>query len=187
MTQPTCLLCRTADLSAVSCSSHVCCVTQQTCLLCDTADITAVPHGRHVCFVAQQRCLLCHTADMSAVLRSRLVLVCHTADMSAALHSKPVLRCQSAEGFTVSRSRHVCCVTQQTCMLFQTADTSAVWPLAWILKVRSVIVRRWAFVFSKRETAIYIHTYNVSNGRFPVDRDFEYIEFVFCRDLGLFF
>ena len=62
--QQTCLLCHTADMSAVSHSRHVCCVTQQTCLLCHTADMSAVSHSRHVCCVTQQTCLLCHTADM---------------------------------------------------------------------------------------------------------------------------
>ena len=50
---------------------HVCGVTQQTCLLCDTADMSAVPHSKHVCRVTQQTCLLCHTADRSAVRHSR--------------------------------------------------------------------------------------------------------------------
>ena len=44
-------------------SRHVCCVTQQTCLLCHTADMSAVSHGRHVCCATQQACLLSHTAD----------------------------------------------------------------------------------------------------------------------------
>ena len=46
-TQQTCLLCDTADMSAVCHSIHVCCVTQQTCVLCDTADMSAVSHSRH--------------------------------------------------------------------------------------------------------------------------------------------
>ena len=33
--------------SAVKHSRHVCCLTHQTCLLCDTADISAVSHSRH--------------------------------------------------------------------------------------------------------------------------------------------
>ena len=66
-----CLLCHTADTSAVSHSSHVCCVTQQTCLLCHTADMSAVSDSRHVCRVTQQTYLLCHTADMSPVSYSR--------------------------------------------------------------------------------------------------------------------
>ena len=40
-------------------SRHVCYVTQQTCLLCVTADMSAVQHSRHVCCVTQQTCLLC--------------------------------------------------------------------------------------------------------------------------------
>ena len=53
-------------------SRHVCCVTQQTCLLSDTADMSAVRHSRHVCCGTQQICLLCNTMDMSAVRHSRL-------------------------------------------------------------------------------------------------------------------
>ena len=78
VTQQGCLLCHTAGMSAVSRSRHVCCFTQQTCLLYTTADKSAVPHSRHVCCVTQQTCLLCRAAGMSAV----------------------------------SLSRHVCCVTQ---------------------------------------------------------------------------
>ena len=40
---------------------------QQTCLLCETADISAVSQSRHACCVTQQTRLLCRTADMSAV------------------------------------------------------------------------------------------------------------------------
>ena len=40
---------------------------QQTCLMCDTADMSAVSHSRNVCCATQQTCLLCHTADMSAM------------------------------------------------------------------------------------------------------------------------
>ena len=51
------------------------CVTQQTCLLCHTADMSAVTHSRHVCCVTPQTCLLCHMADMSsAVSRSWMFL-----------------------------------------------------------------------------------------------------------------
>ena len=35
-------LCPTAYMPAVSYSRHVCCVTQRTCLLCDTADMSGV-------------------------------------------------------------------------------------------------------------------------------------------------
>ena len=59
---------------------HVRRVTQQTCLPCRTADMSAVSHSRHVCCVAQQTCLLCHTADMSAVSR---LLICGSCDISA--------------------------------------------------------------------------------------------------------
>ena len=41
------MLCRTADMSAVSHSKHVSCVTQLTCLPCDTADMSVVWHNRH--------------------------------------------------------------------------------------------------------------------------------------------
>ena len=67
VTQQTCLLCHTAEMSAVSHSRDVCCVTQQSCLLCHAADMSAASHSRHVCCVTQQTCLLCHTADMSEV------------------------------------------------------------------------------------------------------------------------
>ena len=53
----TCLVCDTADMSAVSDNRHVCGVTQQTCLLCDTADMSPVSDNRRVCGVAQQTCL----------------------------------------------------------------------------------------------------------------------------------
>ena len=38
-------------MSAVSHSRHVCRLTQQTCLLCHTADISVASHSRHVCCV----------------------------------------------------------------------------------------------------------------------------------------
>ena len=63
VTQQTCLLCDTADMSTVWQSSHVCCVTQKTCLLCHTEDTTAVWHSLHVCCVTRQTCLLWDTAD----------------------------------------------------------------------------------------------------------------------------
>ena len=56
-----------ADMSAVSHSRHVCCVTLQTCALCHTADMSAVPHSRHACCFTQQTYRLCHTGDMSAL------------------------------------------------------------------------------------------------------------------------
>ena len=65
VTQQTCLLCGAAGMITVLHNRHVCCTTQQTCLLCHTAE--AVSHSRHVCFVAQQTCLLCDTAHMSAL------------------------------------------------------------------------------------------------------------------------
>ena len=69
----------------------------------------------------QQTCLLYDTADVSA-------------DMSAVSHRRHVccvtqqtcLLCHSADMSAVSHSRHVCCVTQQTCLLCHTADMSAV-------------------------------------------------------------
>ena len=92
VTQQTCLLCDTSDMS--------CCVAQQTqtCLLCDAADVSAVSHSRHGHCVAPQTCLLCNPADMSAVSHSRHVcfatqhtcLLCHTAEMSAVPHSRHV-------------------------------------------------------------------------------------------------
>ena len=36
---------------------------QQTCLLCDTADMSAVSHSRHVCCATRQACLLCRTTE----------------------------------------------------------------------------------------------------------------------------
>ena len=56
-----------------------CPVTQQTCLLCRTADMSAVSHSRHVrwshsrhvCCAAQHACLLCHTAGTSVTSHSR--------------------------------------------------------------------------------------------------------------------
>ena len=49
VTQQKCLLCLTADMSAVSHSRHVCSVT----------------HSRHFCSVTQQTCLLCQTSESS--------------------------------------------------------------------------------------------------------------------------
>ena len=91
-------MCYMADMSAVSHSRHVCCVTQQTCLRRHTADMSAVSHSRHVCWVTQQTCLLCHTANMSAMSHSRHVccvtqqicLLCRTTDMPAVSHSRHV-------------------------------------------------------------------------------------------------
>ena len=53
--------------SAVTHSRHVCAVTQHTCLLRQTADMSAVSTSRHVCCVTQQTSLLSDTANMSAV------------------------------------------------------------------------------------------------------------------------
>ena len=84
VTQQTCLLCHTANMSAVS-HSMTCLLyqaaTQQSCLLCRTADMSVVSRSntavmsdesesRHVCCVAQQVCLLCPTAGISAVSHS---------------------------------------------------------------------------------------------------------------------
>ena len=60
VTQQTCLLWDTADMSVARRSRHVCCATQQTCLLCDKMDMSAVSHSRHVCRGKQ----LFDTADM---------------------------------------------------------------------------------------------------------------------------
>ena len=57
----TCLLCRTADVSAVLQSRHVCCVT------CHKGGMCAVPRSIHVCCFTQQTCLLGDTTGMSAV------------------------------------------------------------------------------------------------------------------------
>ena len=80
VSQQTCLLCHTADMSDVSLivqtrllvhtadmsggsrsrhvcgvvQQNVCCVARQINLPCDTADMPAVWRNRHVCFVAQQ-------------------------------------------------------------------------------------------------------------------------------------
>ena len=43
-----CLLCATAEMSAVSHSRHVCCLTQQTRVLSHMADMSAVSQSRHV-------------------------------------------------------------------------------------------------------------------------------------------
>ena len=67
VTQLTCLLCDTANLSAMPQSRQVCCATQWTCLLCDTANTSAVSHSRHLCCVTQHTSLLSHTANMFAV------------------------------------------------------------------------------------------------------------------------
>ena len=61
-----------ADLLHVCIHIHtVCCVSQQTCLLCHTAEISAVSHRRHVCWVTQRTCLLFPTVHMSVVSQSR--------------------------------------------------------------------------------------------------------------------
>ena len=52
------LLCRTADMSALSCGRHVCCATQQESLL---------RHTTYASCTTQQTCLLCDTAEMSTV------------------------------------------------------------------------------------------------------------------------
>ena len=63
--------------------------TQHTCLLCHTADMSALPDSRHVCYVTQQTVLLGYKADMSDVSHSRHVC-CYTADMSDVPHSTHV-------------------------------------------------------------------------------------------------
>ena len=81
---------RTADMSAVSHSRHVCCAKQQTCLLSHTAGTSAVLHTRHGCCVTEQTCLLWHTVDLSAVSCSQHFLLCHNAKMFAVPHSRYV-------------------------------------------------------------------------------------------------
>ena len=61
------------NTSAVRHSIRVYCVTQQTCVLCDTADMSTMSHDRHVCYVTQQTCVLRNTADMSTMSHSRHV------------------------------------------------------------------------------------------------------------------
>ena len=97
--QRTCLLCGTANMSAVRHSRHPCCVTQQTCLLYDTAGMSAVSRSRHVCCVTQPTCL-CDTTDMSAV-RHRTHLCCVT--------QQTCLLCCPTDMSAVSRSRHIGC------------------------------------------------------------------------------
>ena len=101
VTQQTCLLYDTADVSAVShgrqsllghtagmsTASHsrqFCCVTHQTCLLCHTAGTSAVSHSKHFCCVTQHTCLLCNTADISVLshITKHTCQLCDTAAMS---------------------------------------------------------------------------------------------------------
>ena len=116
-----CLLCLTADISALTHSRHVCHVTQQTCLLCEIADMSAVSHSRHVCCVTQQTCLLCGKANS---------LLCYAGDMSALSHGRRFCcvtqqacrPCHTTDMSSVYHSRHVCCGPQQTCLLCHTTD-----------------------------------------------------------------
>ena len=107
--------------SAMCHSRNVRCVTQQTCLMWHTADVSAVSHSRHVCWVIQQTFPLCHNADMSAASHSRHVC-CVAHGISAVSRSRHVccvkqqscLLWGAADMSAVSYSRHVCCATQQT-------------------------------------------------------------------------
>ena len=65
VTQQTCLLSNTADMSSGSCGRHV--------LLCHTVAMSAMSHSGHVSCVTQQTCMLWHTADVSAVWHNRHV------------------------------------------------------------------------------------------------------------------
>ena len=51
---------------------------------------------------------------------------CSIGDRLFHLHSRRVLWSRTADMFAVSRSRRVCNVTQQTCLLCHTADMSVV-------------------------------------------------------------
>ena len=66
VTQQTCLLCQTADISAVLHSRHVCvcCVTRQICQLRHTADTCVVSHSRHGCCGPRQTCVPCYTGNL---------------------------------------------------------------------------------------------------------------------------
>ena len=74
------------------------------------------------------------SAVMSAASHSRYHLLCHAADMSAVLLRRKVCcvtqqTCQlynTADMSAMSHSRHFCCVTQQSCLQFHKADMSAV-------------------------------------------------------------
>ena len=59
-----CLLRHTTDMSGVSHSRRVCCITQQICLLCYAANIPAVSQSRRACCVTHL-----DTPDMSCLLR----------------------------------------------------------------------------------------------------------------------
>ena len=60
------------NVSTASLCRHVCSITQQTCLLCDTADMS-VSHNTPVCCLTQLTCLLPRTAEKSAAAYSRHV------------------------------------------------------------------------------------------------------------------
>ena len=100
-------------------------VTQQSlfvalrwCLLCHTANVSGVPHSRHVCCVTWQTWRLCHSANMSDVSQ---------ADLSALSYTQQTcLLFRAANMFAVSRTRYICCATQQAFRPCYTADISDV-------------------------------------------------------------
>ena len=102
MTQQTCLLSDTADMSAVAHRRHVCCVTQQTmsalsqqkCLLWDTADMSAVCRNRHVCCVTQQTRHPCLRHEPLVLRRCRggASPTMTTTQLTATVHARLTLR-----------------------------------------------------------------------------------------------
>ena len=126
VTQQASLLCRAADI-------YVCSDAQRTLPPCHTAEMSDASHSRHVWCVTEQTILLFHTADMSIVSHSAwepwqldgrgVGIACHS--QSAVSHRphfcfstrQACLLCHAACFFDASRSRRVCCDTQQTRLL----------------------------------------------------------------------
>ena len=104
----------------------------------------APPRLRRKTMVLRNVSLVCAVADNCVVgmeglappllRRKPWFCVASRRGMSAVSHSRHVccvsqqtcLLCHTADMSAVSHSRHVCCVTQQTCLLCHTADMSAV-------------------------------------------------------------
>ena len=89
-------------------------LTQQTCLLCDTAEMSAVSYSRHVWCVTQLACLLCHTAALPAA--SHIRRVCHVTPhtLSDVSFGRQCLFSRIRHCLLSDAAETVCCVTQQT-------------------------------------------------------------------------
>ena len=115
-----CLVCRAADMLAVSQSRYIWRAMQQTCLLCRAVGIPSVSHSRHV-FVTMLAAL--HNGHVCCITQQTCPAVRHSRHVCRVAQQTRLL-CDTADVLAVSHSRHVYCITQQTCLLLQISGST---------------------------------------------------------------